>query len=261
VHFARDDIALALLCFPLGRQSHHHGKIVVVLVVVFTRRLAFSHDGVIFTIRTLAITWVARVDVMSIVSRLPLAFLAATLLVTTTVIALQPRLIWRTRTALVALTALPVLAACTVPASRLIVAIAASVRQLAFAVTLCAPMLGAIVIVAIAAVVFVVSTIQLTPVTSSMLPELAARVACLVCLALLAKIACKPPFFTVAQAVKLGMLEHAVGLLLRKESLQIACQALERLGGQLFTALDVFCVVGVMVRHVVPLYRKLLAWR
>ncbi len=110
---------------------------------------------------------------------------------------------------------------------------------------------GTIAIVAIIAVVVV--TIRTTPVASSALAKLATRVARAVRLALLAQVAREPLFCAIMQAIDLGALERAVGLLLHEESLGVARQVL--------AALSVFHAVGAMVRHVVPLDCELFARR
>ena len=65
----------------------------------------------------------------------------------------------------------------------------------------------------------------------------------------------------VAEAVHLLLLERAVALFLSEESLKIFRQALDGLVGELFSARDELVAIGLVVRHVVPLDRELVARR
>ena len=64
----------------------------------------------------------------------------------------------------------------------------------------------------------------------------------------------------VTQPLDLVSFERAVDLALRKERLKIRRECLDGLVVQFFAQLDVLGVIGAVVRHIVPLNRKLFAW-
>jgi hypothetical protein len=114
-----------------------------------------------------------------------------------------------------------------------------------------------IVTIAIVIRLVVVSlTIQSIIVASRMIPELASRVAQPARLARLMEVARESFFRAIAQTINLGTFELAIDFFLRKKSLKIVHETFDRLGGQLFSAIDILGAVCAVVRHVVPMQRQ-----